>query len=88
MSSSIKKKRIFYYYSLVFEVEFQHDNDSVCFAFSHPYTYTQILKDIFEKEAELKPTEGGKNLKSQSKESEPKELREEIKNGPKPLAGF
>jgi len=91
LPSSIKKKRVFYYYSLVFDVEFQYDNDSVCFAFSHPYTYTQILKDIFEKEIELKPVEGGKHLKSEIKENETEQtkgLREEIKNGPKPLAGL
>jgi hypothetical protein len=35
-----------------------HDDDTVLFAFSQPYTYTQILKDIFDKEDLLQPTEG------------------------------
>ena len=38
--NSIKKKRKFYYYSLVFEVRFDHDDDTVFFAFSQPYTYS------------------------------------------------
>lgn len=42
----LKKKRVFYYYSLVFEFEFEHDHDTVYFAFSQPYTYTQIVRDV------------------------------------------
>lgn len=38
--ASLKKKRKFFYYSLVFEVEFEHDDDIAYFAFSQPYTYT------------------------------------------------
>ena len=38
--NSIKKKRKFFYYSLVFEVRFDHDDDTVFFAFSQPYTYS------------------------------------------------
>ena len=38
--NSLKKKRKFYYYSLVFEVRFDHDDDTVFFAFSQPYTYS------------------------------------------------
>lgn len=30
----LKKKRIYYYYSLIFEVDFEYDNDTVYFAFS------------------------------------------------------
>jgi hypothetical protein len=48
--SSMPKKRVFYYYSLVFDFKFEHDYDTVQFAFSQPYTHTQILKDIFERE--------------------------------------
>ena len=44
--SPLKKKRIYYYYSLIFEVEFEYDNDTVFFAFSQPYTYTQIMRDL------------------------------------------
>jgi len=32
---------------LIFEVEFEYDNDTVFFAFSQPYTYTQIMREIF-----------------------------------------
>ena len=39
-NNPLRKKRTFYYYSLVFEVEFEFDNDTVQFAFSQPYTYT------------------------------------------------
>lgn len=38
--SPIKKKRKFYYYALVFDVEFEHDQDIVYFAFSTPYSYS------------------------------------------------
>ena len=38
--NSLKKKRKFFYYSLVFEVRFEHDDDTVFFAFSQPYTYS------------------------------------------------
>ena len=69
-------------------MEFEYDNDSVFFAFSHPYTYTQILRDIFEKEIEIRPVEGVKSLKSEIKENETEQKKEEIKNGPKPLAGI
>ncbi len=54
-SPPIKKKRKFYYYALVFEVEFEHDEDIVYFAFSQPYSYAQIFSEVLEKEEELKP---------------------------------
>lgn len=57
VQSSIKKKRQFYYYALVFEFQFEHDYDTVQFAFSQPYTYTQILKEIFEREDQIKPAD-------------------------------
>ena len=53
--NSLKKKRKFYYYSLVFEVRFDHDDDIVFFAFSQPYTYSQVVAEILEKEDTLKP---------------------------------
>jgi len=53
--SPLKKKRKFYYYALEFEVEFEHDEDVVYFAFSQPYSYSQIVSDLLEKEDELKP---------------------------------
>ena len=36
----LRKKRTFYYYALVFEGEFDFDDDCVFFAFAQPYTYT------------------------------------------------
>ena len=51
-------KKIFYYYSLQFDVQFEHDDDTVFFAFSQPFTYTQILKEILEREEQIKPTDG------------------------------
>ena len=53
--NSLKKKRKFYYYSLVFEVRFEHDDDTVFFAFSQPYTYSQVMADILDKEETLQP---------------------------------
>ena len=46
----MKKKRKFYYYALVFEVEFENDEDIVYFAFSEPYSYGKVLSEIFDKE--------------------------------------
>jgi hypothetical protein len=43
---TLKKKKVFYYYSLVFDFEFEHDQDTVYFAFSQPYTYSQIVRDF------------------------------------------
>ena len=39
-TSPLKKKRKFYYYALVFDVEFENDDDIVYFAFSQPYSYS------------------------------------------------
>ena len=55
-ASSLKKKRKFYYYSLVFEVQFEHDDDIVFFAFSQPYTYTQAITEILKKEEQIQPS--------------------------------
>jgi len=46
---------VFYYYSLRFTYEFEYDNDQVYFAFAQPYTYTNILNDIHQKEMQLAP---------------------------------
>lgn len=48
--SPIKKKRKFYYYALVFDYEFENDDDIVYFAFSQPYSYSQIVSDFLDKE--------------------------------------
>ena len=55
--TNLKKKRQFYYYALTFEVSFDHDDDSVYFAFSQPYPYSQIAANILEMEHKLKPAE-------------------------------
>lgn len=52
---ALKKKKIYYYYSLIFEVEFEYDNDTVLFAFSQPYTYTQIMREILSLEQQIQP---------------------------------
>ena len=50
-----KKRRVFYYYALRFQYEFENDDDSVYFAFSEPITYTEILDDLHTKEKFLMP---------------------------------
>ena len=55
--SPIKKKRKFYYYALVFDVEFEDDQDIVYFAFSTPYSYSQVVSEILDKEEEIKPSQ-------------------------------
>ena len=57
--NSLKKKKRFYYYSLNFEVRFEHDDDIVYFAFSQPYPYSQVMAEILEKEETLKPAATG-----------------------------
>lgn len=49
------KRKTFYYYALVFEVEFEFDDDTVYFAFSQQYTYTQIMREILSIEAQAMP---------------------------------
>ena len=56
-SPQIKKKRKFYYYALVFEVDFEFDDDIVYFAFSQPYSYSQVFSEVLDKEEELKPAQ-------------------------------
>lgn len=41
-----KRKRTVYFYSLLFDVDFKTPNESVYFAFSEPYTYSQIAQDL------------------------------------------
>ena len=40
---------------MVFDHEFEHDDDIVYFAFSQPYSYSQIMSEIIDKEDEVKP---------------------------------
>jgi cytosolic carboxypeptidase protein 2/3 len=45
------------YYTLTFTYDFDYDNDSVFFAYSVPYTYTDLLDDIVA--IEMDPARGG-----------------------------
>lgn len=40
------------YYTLSFTYKFQHDDDCVYFAFCYPYTYTDLMHDIYEIESD------------------------------------
>lgn len=40
------------YYSLTFTYTFQHDADSVCFAYSVPYSYSDLRNDLAEIETD------------------------------------
>lgn len=42
--NSLKKKFAGHYYTLTFSVKFDHDNDTVYFAHSYPYTYTDLQR--------------------------------------------
>lgn len=46
---------MFYYYALRFSHEWEHDDDEIYFAFSQPYTYSEILNDLHQKEMQLAP---------------------------------
>ena len=50
-----KRRRVFYYYALRFKYTFEHDDDTVYFAFSKPITYSDILEDLNRKERLLCP---------------------------------
>jgi hypothetical protein len=36
------------FYTLSFSHKFSHDDDTVYFAYSYPYTYSDMMNDIFE----------------------------------------
>ena len=38
--------RQYYYFALEFEVQFENEDDTVLFAFSQPYSYTEIVRDV------------------------------------------
>ena len=44
------KKRKRYFYCLTFEIEFEHDNDHVYFAYSTPYQYSSIFYHMLQLE--------------------------------------
>lgn len=38
----MKRKNAGYYYTLTWSMAFEHDSDTVYFAHSYPYTYTDL----------------------------------------------
>ena len=50
---SPKKRKPQYYYALQFDVTFTHNNDSVYFAYSLPYTLTEMTELILNKEQQI-----------------------------------
>lgn len=53
--NGIKKDTVYSscgYYTLSFSYKFQHDDDTVYFAFCFPYTFTDLMSDIGEIEAD------------------------------------
>jgi hypothetical protein len=41
------------FYTLSFSYKFLHDEDTVYFAYSYPYTYSDLISDIFEIENDI-----------------------------------
>jgi len=41
------------FYTLSFSYKFLHDEDTVFFAYSYPYTYSDLISDIFEIENDI-----------------------------------
>jgi murein tripeptide amidase MpaA len=52
--NSMKRKNAGYYYTLTFAVTFKYDNDTVYFAHSYPYTYTDLCRYLNMLEADPK----------------------------------
>ena len=50
--NSMKRKTQGNYYTLTFSVKFQHENDTVYFAHSYPYTYTDLCRYLNRLEAD------------------------------------
>ena len=44
--NSFKRKKRVCYYSLTFKVQFDHPNDTVYFAYSYPYSYSDLQYDL------------------------------------------
>jgi hypothetical protein len=42
--NQMKKKNSGFYYTLTFQIEFDHNNDEVYFAHCYPYTYSDLVK--------------------------------------------
>ena len=51
-ANSVKRKGAFHYYTLTFNITFQHDNDTVYFAHSYPYTYSDLMRYLDRIEAD------------------------------------
>jgi hypothetical protein len=49
-SQKVVPRRTYYYYAMVFDVEFESDDDTVFFAFSQPYHYTDIINLLLKNE--------------------------------------
>ena len=45
----------YYYYTLAFTYEFEHDEDTVFFAYTTPYTYSKLSSDLssYEKDSSV-----------------------------------
>lgn len=56
IQNSNTKKRRRYFYCLTFQVEFEYQDDSVYFAYSTPYTYSQMYLELLRKESHLVET--------------------------------
>ena len=52
--NSMKRKNAGYYYTLTWSCVFDHDGDTVYFAHSYPYTYTDLWKYLNKLEADPK----------------------------------
>ena len=55
-ANGIKKDITYYskgYYTASFEYKFLHDDDVVYFAYAFPYTYSDLLQDIYEIESDV-----------------------------------
>lgn len=48
--NSIKKRTAGHYYTLTFSVNFEYDNDTVYFAHSYPYTYSDLQRYLLKLE--------------------------------------
>ena len=79
-SKTQKKKKPQYYYALQFNVTFTHNNDSVYFAYSLPYTLTEMTELILNKEQQIQVVETQEEeVKSQNEDAESSKDSEENK---------
>ena len=50
--NSMKRKTVGNYYTLTFSVKFLHENDTVYFAHSYPYTYSDLQRYLLRLDAD------------------------------------